>query len=97
MKITDFGLWFRNWSNYEWSNTIPQRPGCDIYYDGQNLGYQTSYFDVRIYARKDQPHMIKLKSDFTRTVIHYEINRLITMEDFEIISNPYYKDCHETY
>ncbi len=90
MKIHDFGLWFHdNWKG-EWSTTIPQEPGFHIYYDGYELAYQRTDFSFTIY--KSSPYSIKLKKEsrlsgaygYHRT---YLIDRLLTLDDFEIKEN----------
>jgi hypothetical protein len=91
VKLTDFGLWFEYCSGnkYEWSVTIPKNPIYDICYDGYYLGKQWSDFDLVIW--KDTPHTIKLKNKFTNVGMYYEIGRLLTLDDFEIVQNPDYK------
>ncbi len=97
MKITDFGLWFRLWNDNtrirSWSTTIPREVDYWIYYDGVQLGFQDSLFDLAFY--QDTPCIIQLKNSFPKTIqtrryATYFIGRLLTLDDFEIIPNPNY-------
>ncbi len=98
MKLTDFGLWFFNFFNGEWSTTVP-RPrhgGFRIYYDGEVLGDHLSNFDLELYC--DGPHTIILKSGLPLRkgyIDTYAFGRPITLEDFEIVKNPDYKLINE--
>jgi hypothetical protein len=89
MKLHDFGLWFTP-NMREWSTTIPQKRGFDIYYDGMLLGRQHYYYELTI--DDDKPHIIKLKNKFSNYNRWYcYISRPLTLDDFEIIPNPDYK------
>ena len=95
MKIHDFGLWFCDWSsisNPKWSTTIPHSPGCRIYYDGKLLGLQD--IDLNLYISITKSRIIKLRNNFPRHLKenNYEIGRILTIDDFEIIPNPNYKE-----
>jgi len=96
VKLTDFGLWFHDNWNGEWSTTIPQifRTSISVYYDGYELAYQRTDFSLLIY--KSSPYSIKLKKEsrlsgayrYHRT---YSIGRLLTIDDFETIPNSDYR------
>ncbi len=99
MKLTDFGLWFKTDDCYridgwpEWSKTIPQFDvlyiDFDIYFDGHPVGsYCHDPSLLQLYC--DTPRMIKLKSQFpliskTQSYRCYEINRCLTLDDFDIV------------
>ncbi len=89
MKLHDFGLWYWSLKTTNWSTTFPQTMGFCICYDGEVLGYQRDSLHFRIY--QDKPYIINLKSNFKKDGIFYQPNRLITLDDFEIIVNPDYK------
>jgi len=87
-KDVNKGLWFRVGFG-RWYKTVPRKPKFGIYYDGKYLGRQTADFDIVIW--KESPHTIKLKNKFTNVGMYYEIGRLLTLDDFEIVQNPDYK------
>ncbi len=94
MKIHDFGLWFAFWvgTKFNWSTTITMGPkyGFAIYYDGVQLGCQDDDLCLEIYV--EEPHIIKLKKDFPLDSSgRYIIDRLLTLDDFEIIENHDYR------
>jgi hypothetical protein len=91
MKIHDFGLWFQTFDSGTYSTTIPQKGNFKIIYDGSYIGFQTHThkFDLRIWD--DLPYIINLKNNFKKDGPYYSINRLITLDDFEVIPNPDYK------
>jgi hypothetical protein len=89
VKLHDFGLWYWSWRTTNWSTTIPQTMEFCICYDGEVLGYQRDSLHFGIY--QDKPYIINLKSNFKKDGIFYQPNRLITLDDFEIIANPDYK------
>jgi hypothetical protein len=100
MKITDFGLWFMSWGgdiHCRWSTTIPPEYGFSIYYDGVELGYQSSDFGLSIYMNGGYPgcepylHTIKLKNRFRKIMERYYIGRPLTLDDFEIVESPEYR------
>jgi hypothetical protein len=93
MKLTDFGLWFDYWEDGElvsWSKQPPStRYEFNINYHGLCLGYQLYDYGVTIFD--SEPYLIKLN---TLRIPHgntYLFNRLLTLDDFEIIPNPKYK------
>ncbi len=98
MKLHDFGLWFQILGGFQrghWTTSIPQHLSYQIHYDGNWLG--TKFNNVLNISEKDK-FMIKLKHPptlFPRVIINdifaYEIDTL-TLNDFEIIPNPNYKD-----
>ena len=98
MKLTDFGLWFRD-SVDMWSTTIPPRGCFYIYYDGNYLGSQHPG-DRTLIIYNDGPYTINLKKNFSidgegfglRYYTVYSIGRLLTLDDFEIVENPHYRD-----
>jgi hypothetical protein len=88
MKLHDFGLWFRTFDSRIFSTTIPQKEGFYIMYDGSFLGYQTNQFNLRIFDDLPQPFIINLNNIFKKDSYYYNINRLLTLDDFEIVRNP---------
>lgn len=98
MKLHDFGLWFKCWTTpytWSWSTTIPQDGShYSIYYDGLFLGHQDKSFDLLVYD--DKLLIIKLKNKFQRLVSSssewYQIGRHLTIDDFELVENPRYKE-----
>ncbi len=88
-KNVNEGLWFRIGAFGRWCKTVPRKPKFGIYYGGKYLGRQTADFDIVIC--KEAPHTIKLKNKFTNVGMYYEIGRLLTLDDFEIVQNPDYK------
>jgi hypothetical protein len=94
VKIQDFGLWFRCRVSGEWSTTIYEKAPFHIYYDGVELGFQDSSFDLTFYSH--YPHKIQLKKYFyQKSYSIHCINRQLTLDDFEIIENVDYKDYYE--
>ncbi len=89
MKITDFGLWFAL-PDAKWSTTIPETGGFAIYYDGKPLGGQ--YTNFHLFISTVQPLTLNLKNKFTYHNGYYLIGRCLTMDDFELIPNPEYKE-----
>ncbi len=89
MKLYDFGLWFVDVISEEWSTTIPQTGCFSIRYDGNYLGVQYSDFVLQDY--NSRRFTIKLKNKFARNGHYYEVGRLLTLDDFEIVPNPDYK------
>jgi hypothetical protein len=92
MKIHDFGLWFRGEDDkgmFFWSSTIPQARVIYILYDSAALACHAHGFFKILHPFK--PHIIKLKKKFAKHGPYYNINRLITLEDFEITENPDYR------
>ncbi len=97
MKLQDFGLWFKVWitrDTYTWSSAIPPESDYWISYDGMSLGQQYSDFDLVIYD--DLSLIIKLKNKFQRLPSPsrkwYQIGRHLTIDDFEVVKNPRYKE-----
>ncbi len=98
-KNVNEGLWFRIGGFGRWCKTVPRKPNFGIYYDGKYLGRQTADFDIVIHRESQAhliapcaaPHTIKLKNKFTKVGMYYEIGRLLTLDDFEIVENPDYK------
>ncbi len=97
MKLHDFGLWFKiriTRNTYIWSSAIPPESDYWIYYDGMSLGKQYSDFDLVIYD--DKPLIIKLKNKFygleSSVYDWYQIGRLLTIDDFEVVENHRYKE-----
>ncbi len=99
MKLHDFGLWF--WehrtnprSNSKWSTTIPHSPGYNIYYDGKLLAWQD--IDLIFHICTAKSLIIRLRNsptwDFKYIIEHYKVGRILTIDDFEIIPNPNYKE-----
>ncbi len=100
MKLQDFGLWFLDWENNEWSTTIPPERSFDIIYDGQSVGTVRDNV-LRIGFWVWMSHLIKLKKPFPyyrpNELIDYPLDFLIegnglTLEDFEIVENPLYRE-----
>jgi len=93
MKLQDFGLWFRYFSEYEfkWSASVPQSGYYDIYYDGQRLVQLWNKFSFLIHD--DKPHIAKLKIKFIKSKEGYYLVEKcpITLDDFEIMENPDYR------
>jgi hypothetical protein len=90
VKLQDFGLWFQTYYTWAWSVTIPKTE-FRICYDGRILGWQYQDSDLKIL--EDQPHIIKLKNKFAYDLKkYYRVGRLLTLDDFEIIENPDYKE-----
>jgi hypothetical protein len=94
VKIHDFGLWFgylkHGGFHPEWSATIPQGEGYfGILYDGVELGYQYSDFNLMILDH--QQLIMRLKYNFPLFAGFYRIGRPLTLDDFEIIPNPDYR------
>jgi hypothetical protein len=102
MDLHDFGLWFRG---IDWRTTIPSPSsgmGFTIYYDGCVLG---AYFGsarrglnatplngvINIYTSKYTTHIIRLKKQFPEVHGGFLIGRQLTMDDFEIVENPFYE------
>ena len=92
MKITDFGLWFKDWDTKEWSTIIPHNSGFSIYYDGERLGHQDNLFTFFIYNTYFNRYTIQVKCDFHKKYTYYQIGRFLTLDDFEIIGNPLNED-----
>jgi hypothetical protein len=96
VKLHDFGLWFKGWHANVWSATIPRTGDknfpYDIYYDGEELGWQRSNLDLCIHICRSR--IIKLKNNFHRDWMtkDYKVGRILTIDDFEIIPNPNYKE-----
>ncbi len=96
MKIQEFGLWFQTWSGVwfstradQWSTTIPEL-GYGIWYDGECLGALLE--DFTFYVSTSTRYVIKLKKDFARGLQNpssHFIGRPLTLDDFEVIPNPY--------
>jgi hypothetical protein len=96
MKLTDFGLWFWEYSGRDckWSATVPRQLGYGIYYDGELLGDHLSNFDLELYCDLG-PYTIILKSKLPLRegrIDTYTLYRPITLEDFEIVKNPDYNE-----
>jgi hypothetical protein len=92
MRLHDFGLWFLGWTNGRWSNTIPQESNFDIFYDGKALGYQDEFFTLKIYDYYRR-YIITVKGDFPEGPFStYQIGRILTPDDFEIVENPDYQE-----
>ena len=99
MKIHDFGLWFKFWNENDrptWSTTIPQENYFHILYDGMYLGCQYTNFELCVVCEK--LHIIKLKNKLLVPESKYRrqcwLGRKLTLDDFEIASNPDYKGVH---
>ncbi len=99
MKIHDFGLWFHYYRDGKslWSTEIPQHPSYMINYDGEWLGAKSPN-GLNIYNDEVDKFIIKLKNTSARRlpdrfsgINAYEIDTL-SLNDFEIIPNPNYKD-----
>jgi hypothetical protein len=97
MKLHEFGLWFRcwrGWNEYLWSSTIPRDGDFDIFYNGYLLATQAANFELivdwrylnKIPYKMIVPNLIKKEG----TASAYEVGRLLTMEDFNIVPNPLY-------
>lgn len=90
MKLQDFGLWFScglgPWC--EWSTKIPPKTVFQIFYDGICLGIQWPNYVVTIFESK--PYLIKFNTLHPPNGSQYLFNRLLTLDDFEIIPNPDY-------
>jgi hypothetical protein len=100
MKITDFGLWFLHYHDGErfWSTSIPSActSAFAICYDGKCLGMQimNSTFPLDIILKN--PHMIKLKKTYTENRWgEPEIGRPLSLNDFDIVENPHYRNSDE--
>jgi hypothetical protein len=95
MKIHDFGLWFRDFVDL-WSTTIPPKGWFYIYYDGEQLGFQDNYFNPPFPI--GQRYTIKLTKPFSvirddgYSLARYDLGHRLTMDDFEIVKNPHYRD-----
>ncbi len=92
MKITDFGLWFKTYTavgEISWSTTIPQEPDYFIYYDGKAVGRQEIDFDL--FISTVHPHTLNLKENFKFAYGWFVVGRCLTMDDFEIVENPFYE------
>jgi len=103
MKLTDFGLWFTDMGRAkEWFTDIPQAERFAIYYDGNYLGYQwrCQVNDYRLIIYDDVPYSVNLNKHFhldggcfgRRHYTIYTIDHRLTMDDFEIVENPHYRD-----
>ncbi len=92
MKIHEFGLWFNPCYSDVWLTTIPSKISFQIFYDGRVLGeYYASARALYLYIH--HPHKIHLKSKFSKSPNDwFVIGRDLTLEDFEIILNPDYKE-----
>ncbi len=96
MKLHDFGLWFYNFFNGEWSTTVPRprKGGFYIFYDGMCLGLQ--FDDLSLRVSGDRPYIIRLKNRLVATgsIFTYTLkfDSIITLDDFEVVENPRYKE-----
>jgi len=97
MKLHDFGLWFQCLQlEEENSKKNVFFFGCRILYHGFCVGKQ--FADYSLSLSNKTPFMLSLKDDYPmiqasqfNVAYHYDIDRLITAEDFEIIENPNYR------
>jgi hypothetical protein len=84
MKLTDFGLWFKDCYG-KWLTTIPKDELFRIYYDGLDLGKQYSDYDLLIYHNRKSSYIVKLKKEFDKKSGYHIIGRRLTMDDFEVV------------
>ena len=96
MKIHEFGLWF--FQDGEWFTTFPQGQllaVVSVYYDGECLGRQWPDYELSLFGIFDNlPHIMKLKIklELKKGCRHtYLFDRLLTMDDFDIVENPDYR------
>jgi hypothetical protein len=101
MRIHDFGLWFRLWighriyrkgdPTYIWSTSIPIEGDFDIFYNGECLGcFYPDGPDLTI--ARDTRYIIKFRTKFYKFNDTYVPDRLLTLDDFEIVANPDYQE-----
>ncbi len=106
MKIHDFGLWFKTYTDDggRWSTNIPPLPHRHPSYerhDGWDEDYYFEIFydgvelgfqwnDFDLEVYTGGQFIIKFKNNFKRNQDCYEIGRRLTLDDFEIIPNPAY-------
>ena len=90
MKLHDFGLWFFDLFDGEWSTTVPRQGAFYIYYDGLNIGWQT--ISLYLYIGTNFPNIVKLRGDQLKHYNGgYKMDRPLRLEDLEIVQNPDYK------
>ncbi len=91
MKLHDFGLWFQSPNNH-WSTEIPQNQSFSIYYHGECIAYQIDHYPFVLQIFSGTTHTIKLKiPSVEENLLDYHVGRKLTLNDFEIIPNPYDK------
>ncbi len=99
MKLTDFGLWFKQ--DCKWFTTVPPGVGFfTIFYDGWIVAAQWDDFDLDVFLT-DRPFIVKVKDQFLLTYFcsgdcRFSIGRKLSFDDFEIIINPAYEDINES-
>jgi hypothetical protein len=86
------GLWFRYWDGvWYWSAAIPQEHSYIIYYDERVLGRQADNFELSIFDN-GEPYLVKVKERFAHYGNRYDVGRVLTLDDFDIIPNPDYQE-----
>lgn len=94
MDITD-GLWFRSWDDIATTTReIPVSGNFSVWYNDEFLGAQLSNMDLIVEIL--QPYLMALKKEEYISIEDcqrcYQLGQRLTIEDFEIIANPDYKE-----